>query len=203
MGDGSEYTGNYAKDMKDCKFLKEFHQERASVLLQEEPDVLLFETIPSMLEIHAITEALQAIASCNSKMPSIIVSMCCTSNYALSSGEPLAACVQHLAKCPVVHGIGINCTKPVFVPSLLNVIQQYKHEQQLIVCYPNSGETWRSSDNTWHSEPDDIVQSPDYFAQIAVEQYCKAYGAQIIGGCCRIGVPMIHALSLRMRATIK
>ena len=65
------------------------------------------------------------------------------------------------------------------MPPNMIVIKNAAPDKAIIV-YPNSGETFRSSDNTWHG-----TATPDECA-VAATQWKKA-GATIIGGCCSMG----------------
>ena len=57
-----------------------------------------------------------------------------------------------------------------------------------IVVYPNSGEVYRSEDNSWHG-----TTTPLQCEQAAAE-WVDA-GANLVGGCCRIGPGQIAAMS--------
>ena len=106
--------------------------------------------------------------------------------------------MKTLSTCPHVTAIGVNCTKPLFIPSLLEIIQSHKNNQQLVACYPNSGEIW-TPEKKWQRGKDDIVQSPEYFANVVKSKYVDEGKADIVGGCCRIGVSFIAALVQKFR----
>ncbi|HSL42487.1 MAG TPA: homocysteine S-methyltransferase family protein, partial [Anaerolineales bacterium] len=85
-------------------------------------------------------------------------------------------CVRELQGHPQIAAIGINCTSPRYISSLIH--QAKKTTEKPILVYPNSGETYNASENEWDGNP--VLYS---FGEQAREWY-KA-GARLIGGCCR------------------
>jgi homocysteine S-methyltransferase len=57
-----------------------------------------------------------------------------------------------------------------------------------VVVYPNSGERWVANDESWHGAP-----GQDGLATLAPE-WVRA-GADLVGGCCRVGPVQIAALA--------
>ena len=59
--------------------------------------------------------------------------------------------------------------------------------EKTIIVYPNSGETYESADNSWHGfvSPEDCAAAATKWQQA---------GAQLIGGCCRVGPDQIRAI---------
>lgn len=53
LADGSEYSGNFGASVTVDK-LKDFHRRRLQVLVQANPDMLAFETIPNKLETQVL-----------------------------------------------------------------------------------------------------------------------------------------------------
>jgi len=109
----------------------------------------------------------------------------------LSDGTPVREAASLFAGHPGVFAVGVNCTAPQYVMPLIGIIRRAAPDKQVIV-YPNSGETFRSRDNTWHG-----TASPIECAE-AARQWRDA-GADLIGGCCRMGPEHIRAMSALLR----
>jgi homocysteine S-methyltransferase len=178
LHNGAEYHGNY-----DCSFeeLVGFHSLRIVVLAETNADFLAFESIPSLEEARAILAALEAYPD----LPAYL-SFTCKDETHVSHGETLQVCAQFLDKQPQVIGIGINCTRPDFVESLIAETAQVTRKP--IIVYPNSGEEWDAVHRCWLGEGQ--VQQ---FGKL-VEQW-RAAGAQWIGGCCRTGPDHVRAVA--------
>ena len=172
LHDGSEYHGNY-----DCSFpeLVDFHRERIEVLAGSSMDLLAFETIPSLEEAQAIGEAL-------APWPDVAawLSFTCPDERAaklqVAHGEALRECAALAATFPQTIAVGVNCTHPRWITSLIGELRSASRKP--IVVYPNSGEVWDAGARCWTGSGD-----PDKFGDLAREWY--AAGAQIVGGCCR------------------
>ena len=172
LHNGAEYNGNY-----DCSFedLVEFHRQRIAVLAESQADMLAFETLPSLEEARAIGEALKP-------WPDLAAwfTFNCPDHRAaelqVAHGEPLRACAKLAATFPQTMAVGINCTQPKWLASLIPELRAVSGKP--IVVYPNSGEGWDAESRCWTGSSD-----PAAFGQQAREWYTA--GAQIIGGCCR------------------
>ena len=73
-----------------------------------------------------------------------------------------------------VTGIGINCSKPEYVESLIKDIRTVTDKP--IAVYPNLGESYDSKTKTWYGDPASLQTT---------QMYGVKAGATIIGGCCR------------------
>jgi homocysteine S-methyltransferase len=185
LHNGAEYHGNY-----DCGFtdLVQFHQERIAVLAESEADLLAFETLPSLEEARAIGEALKP-------WPNLAAwfSFTCpdgrTANLEVAHGERLRDCAALAASYPQTVVIGINCTQPVWIPSLIAELRQASTKP--IVVYPNSGEGWDAESRCWIQTPG--FSDPACFGSQAQQWY--ASGAQLVGGCCRTGPDHIRQIA--------
>jgi homocysteine S-methyltransferase len=104
----------------------------------------------------------------------------------ISNGERIADIAAFLDGQPQAAAIGINCTSPLHIPSLLREIK--KNSSKPIIVYPNSGEYYSAVTNTWHGET-----SSDKFGLQSKEWYEN--GATLIGGCCRTTPGHIHEVS--------
>src|SRR5439155_20792673 len=72
----------------------------------------------------------------------------CRDGVHVSQGEPLAACVDALEGCAQVAAIGVNCTAPQHIASLVEIAAS--RTAKLIVVYPNSGERYDAAAMCWH-----------------------------------------------------
>ena len=172
LHNGAEYHGNY-----DCTHadLVQFHRERIAVLAgappAQAPDLLAFETIPSLDEALAIGEALAS-------WPHLAAwfSFTCRDSTHVAHGELLADCARAVASLPQTVAIGVNCTHPTLISALIGELR--RSSAQPIVVYPNSGEGWDAEARHWTG-----TVNPAGFTSQASEWF--ALGAQIVGGCCR------------------
>ncbi|MXZ81194.1 MAG: homocysteine S-methyltransferase [Gammaproteobacteria bacterium] len=175
LADGSEYRGNYGLD---ADRLEHFHRERIEILDQSGADLLACETVPDYLEACALARILEEIST-----PSW-VSFCCRDDAVLHDGTPVEAAAAIFESIEKVFAIGVNCTAPEHVPSLIGRIRSAVPDKTVVV-YPNSGEHYR--DGTWTGER----------AASRWERNCREWiecGARIVGGCCRIGPHEIRQL---------
>ncbi|GAB4257490.1 MAG: homocysteine S-methyltransferase [Saprospiraceae bacterium] len=185
LADGSEYRGDYKASLQE---LKDFHRQRLDVLAPEGGDILLFETIPCLKEIRAITE----IISDNPGFE-VAVSMSCEKAPTLRSGEPLNEALNLLNECAAVSIISFNCTHPANISGLLDYSRT--RTVKLLMVYPNSGEIWDAQRKCWMENPDDKSLT-DYAAEWLQK------GAKLIGGCCRTTPEEIRRLH-EMRAELE
>jgi homocysteine S-methyltransferase len=172
LHNGGEYHGNY-----DCSFanLIQFHRERIEVIAQTEgvqvPDLLAFETFPSLEEAHAVGEALAPWPDLRAWF-----SFSCRDDGHVSHGERIEECAAVVARFPQTVGVGVNCVPPKWIPSLIDHLR--RGSEKPVLVYPNSGEGWDTTARCWIGTSD-----PAEFGTLATEWF--AMGAQMIGGCCR------------------
>jgi homocysteine S-methyltransferase len=178
LHNGAEYHGNY-----DCSFedLVGFHSRRIAVLAQTNADFLAFESIPSLEEARAILAALQPYPDL-----AAYLSFTCRDGIHVSHGETLRACAELLDMQPQVIGIGVNCTAPELIGSLIGELA--KVTSKPIIVYPNSGEQWDALHHCWQG--DGQIQA---FGELAGSW--RGAGAQWIGGCCRTGPEHVRAVA--------
>jgi homocysteine S-methyltransferase len=172
LHNGAEYHGNY-----DCSFdeLVRFHRQRIEVLAaasgSQAPDLLAFETLPSMEEARAIAEAIAPFNNISAWF-----TFTCRDGETVAHGERIADCAAAVAQLPQTVAIGVNCTAPALMPPLIAELR--KASGKPVVVYPNSGEGWDAENRCWTGSGD----AASYGAQAAA---WFAAGAQIVGGCCR------------------
>jgi homocysteine S-methyltransferase len=175
LADGSEYDGRYGLDENA---LYRFHRERWRLLATTAADLLACETIPSYLEMRALARLLQ-------ETPERMAwfSFSCADGRHLHDGTPMRQCAAFLDKLKQTAAIGVNCTPPQHITSLIHEIRAVSAKP--IIVYPNSGERYDAARNCWLGDAGDFV---------AASQEWTAAGAAIIGGCCRIGPDQIRQL---------
>jgi homocysteine S-methyltransferase len=168
LADGSEYRGDYRLSEKE---LMDFHRPRMRALTEAGADMLACETIPCLIEARALTKLLD-------EFPNTIAwfSFSARDERHISEGQMFADCVKELEKHSQIAAIGINCTSPKYLPSLIR--EARRGTEKPVLVYPNSGETYSSEKNNWNGDP--VVES---FGEHAREWY--EAGARLIGGCCR------------------
>ena len=172
LHNGAEYHGNYGCNPAD---LVRFHRERVDALAAasgvEAPDLLAFETLPSLDEAQAIGEALQ-------DWPNIAAwfSFTCRDEVHVAHGELLRECATAVTQFPQTIAVGVNCTMPASIPALIRELRGAS--DKLAVVYPNSGEGWDAAHRCW-------TGSGDAASYGAMAQDWFAAGAHMVGGCCR------------------
>lgn len=183
LANGAEYTGDY--DLDEAGLLT-FHRERWHILAQSGADLLACETIPSATEARVLTHLMQETPY----MP-LWVSFSCQDGERINDGTLLTEAVRPLLALPQVIALGINCTAPSYIPSLISHLKTVTDKP--IVVYPNSGETYDARRKCWLG-----MTAADEFA--AASQSWYTLGARLIGGCCRTGPD--HIRHIRQKLTL-
>ena len=167
LADGSEYRGNYG--LADGE-LAEFHRRRMELLKEAGADCFAIETIPSLAEARVLAGLADELdLDC-------WVTFSCRNGFENCEGTPVRDCARELAKFKSVCAVGVNCTAPAFIESL---IKEFRAACGLpVIVYPNSGEEYDPATKTWHGAKDGLSHA-DY-----VRKWIAA-GARVIGGCCR------------------
>lgn len=182
LADGSEYRGEYTLDRKE---LADFHRLRLATLLEAGPDILACETIPCLREAQALVELMtEHPGAC------CWVTFSCRDGLHISSGERIRDCAHWLDSHRQVAAVGINCTAPGYVESL---IKEIRHEtDKPIVVYPNSGEQYNGITKAWSGSA-----LPLSYGEMARGWFRQ--GARLIGGCCRTTPADIRAIAVWAR----
>ena len=182
LHNGGEYHGNY-----DCSYedLVRFHRVRIEIFARaggaQAPDLLAFETFPSLDEARAVGEALRPWPELQAWF-----SFSCRDERHVSHGERVADCAALVASFPQTVAIGVNCVPPKWIPALIEELRAASGKP--ILVYPNSGEGWDAARRCWTGTTD-----PEDFGARAAEWF-KA-GAQMVGGCCRTWPAHIRAVA--------
>jgi len=177
LANGAEYTGDYELDEAG---LLEFHRERLVMLSASGADLLACETIPSADEARALSALLTEAEG----LPAW-VSFSCRDGERLRDGTLLEECVRLLDPLPRVLAIGVNCTAPSHVASLLRAAAGATRKP--LVAYPNSGERYDPARKAWSG-----VSDAARWAELG--RLWRAAGARLLGGCCRTGPDEIRSL---------
>lgn len=172
LADGSEYCGDYGLDKQQ---LIDFHRPRMEILADTHADLFAFETIPSLLEAQALLELLAEFPGREAWL-----SFSCRDGEYVSHGEPFAECAGLADEHAQIIAVGVNCTRPEFVPDLLRSVSPISTP---LIAYPNSGEAWDAAKRECTGKGGALDASA----------WVEA-GARLVGGCCRVGPDDIAAM---------
>jgi homocysteine S-methyltransferase len=182
LGNGAEYTGDYDLGEHD---LGEFHAPRLEALAGAAPDAFAIETIPSIVEARALVRALEAVPEIPAWM-----SFSCRDGARLCDGSPFEGAVEIAASSPSVVAVGVNCTSPLHVRSL---VETAAARGRPVVCYPNRGAFWEPVRRVW-------VDPPPRDPRPALRPLdWRDAGARLIGGCCGTTPADIAAIASALR----
>ncbi|SFJ25076.1 homocysteine S-methyltransferase [Streptosporangium canum] len=180
LANGAEYTGDYDLDEDG---LTDWHRDRWHILAGSGADLLACETIPSYAEARALGRLLAETPGTRAW-----VSFSCRDGEHISDGTPLKEAAALFAGDPQVIAVGVNCTAPRHIPSLIGRI-----EGKPVMVYPNSGETWDAANRRWLGLAD-----PAEFGAAAADWH--AAGSAFVGGCCRTTPEHIRQIGEHLKA---
>ncbi|MCC6299614.1 MAG: homocysteine S-methyltransferase [Anaerolineales bacterium] len=178
LADGSEYRGDYGLTENE---LMNFHRPRMRALLEAKPDLFACETIPSLVEAQALSKLLKEFPTVSAWF-----SFSARDEKHVSEGQPFADCVRVLENNPQIIALGINCTSPKYISSLIREGKQQTTKP--LLTYPNLGERYDADKNEWDGKP----------ATASFGEEAKAWyqaGARLIGGCCRTSPEDIRVIA--------
>jgi homocysteine S-methyltransferase len=181
LAEGSEYTGQY--NIED-DLLRDFHLERFEVLETSNADLYACETIPSLQEARVLSDILMATTK-----PAWL-SFSCQDGQHLNDGSRIELVASLFIDHPGVFALGVNCTDPIYVSSLMSEIKKAAPSKRIVI-YPNSGEKYDPINKSWSGSSN----SKDFSSQ--AKGWLSA-GADIIGGCCRVGPDFIKHIGKMM-----
>lgn len=187
LADGSEYTGAYAPRL-GVAGLHAFHRPRLQVLAAAGPDVLACETLPAAAEVEALLRALDGLG-----VPAWLSLTTTTGpdgSVRTRLGEPAEAVFAMARGVDAVLAVGVNCTEPGGVAAAAEVAARASGKP--VVVYPNSGELWDATGRRWTGAPD--LAAADVRAWVAA-------GAQLVGGCCRVGPEQVRGLATALHGS--
>jgi homocysteine S-methyltransferase len=177
LADGSEYRGDY--DPGPAAF-RDVHAPRIDALLEAGADLLAIETIPTVREAEVLVRLVEE------RDARAWLSYQCRDGRSTAAGEPIEEAVA-IADSASIVAIGVNCTAPRYVPSLLAAAAAVTSTP--LIAYPNGGDAWDPVARRW------LETAPgDGFDPVAVAGW-TSLGAGWLGGCCGTGPDDIAALS--------
>ena len=174
LADGSEYTGRYGRTVAQ---LRDFHGPRLELLAAAGPDLLAVETIPDTDEAEVLRPLLDEIG-----VPAWFSYS--VAGGATRAGQPLASAYEVLRGSTTIRAAGVNCSAPADIPAALRTAVAVTGLPG--VAYPNRGEAWDNTSHTWAGS--------GTFDPREVRRWI-ASGAQLVGGCCRVGPDDIAAIA--------
>lgn len=183
LANGDEYRGNYGLTEDQ---LIEFHRQRMRVLIEAGAEMLACETIPTPIEARALVKLLSEFQSTYAW-----ISFSCQDGAHVCEGQRLEECIRQIEASPQVAAVGINCTSPLYIPSLIR--EAKKATAKPILVYPNLGESYHAELSDWSGDP-----TSHSFGEDAKTWY--EAGARMIGGCCRTSPEDIQHIANWARA---
>lgn len=175
LADGSEYRGNYDISRDE---LKDFHEIQIKLVHEGGADVILCETVPSL------DEALVQSEICEEKGLEYWISFSCQDGHRTCEGQEISDCAEVLRNRPHLQMIGVNCTQPQYVESLIK--KMVEKGDKPVAAYPNNGSVYDPVTKTW--------KTPE--AWMGFYSYALSYyraGAAAVGGCCTTLAPEIQS----------
>jgi S-methylmethionine-dependent homocysteine/selenocysteine methylase len=171
LANGSEYTGRYGVEWQQ---VEDYHREKLAILVDSGANLIAIETIPLADEALLIAEILEELGA-----PPAWFSFGFTDETQTYGLDPVDKAVLSIAGYADLVAIGMNCTHPRYVDSLLASMSELVSGIPLIV-YPNHGREWDAVARCW------IGDSTSISAVETVKRWVDL-GARFIGGCCGIG----------------
>jgi homocysteine S-methyltransferase len=188
LADGSEYDGRYGIGRAA---LLEFHRRRLPVLASAQPDLVAFETIPSLAEAEAIAELLGDLpATQASRTLWACVSFTCRDAERLWDGSRVTDAALAVLAAPGLAAVGVNCTAPRHVAALVAAVRSLTDLP--VIAYPNSGEVYDMAARRWTGNV------AGEWPRGARDWYDA--GARVLGGCCRVGPLEIRELRAELES---
>ena len=178
LADGSEYRGDYDPGPAA---LRDVHAPRMESLLEAGADVLAMETIPTIREAEVLVAMMDELGATG------WLSYQCRDGVTTAAGEPIAEAIGAASGSAGMLAVGVNCTAPRFLPSLLALAAPVTDLP--LVAYPNGGDRWDATVRHWIA--DDAAGEFDG-SWVAT---WEGMGAGWIGGCCGTGPADIAALA--------
>ncbi|MFI2640968.1 homocysteine S-methyltransferase [Streptomyces sp. NPDC018610] len=174
LADGSEYRGRYGLTVGE---LERFHRPRLEVLAAAGPDVLALETVPDTDEARALLRAVRGLG-----VPAWL-------SYSVEgprtrAGQPLEEAFALAADAEEVIAVGVNCCAPRDADAAVATAARVTGKP--VVVYPNSGEGWDAGARAWNGRA-------TFRPELATRW--RAFGARLIGGCCRVGPETITEIA--------
>lgn len=176
VGVSGQVAGHYTPED-----LRAIFAEQAEALLEGGVDVLVVETIPSLVEMEA---ALAGIRSVGDGVP-VVALMTFTEDNETQSGESPEEVLQHLTASGA-DVVGANCS--VGPKSMLEVIVRMgRDDHPPLAAMPNAGLPQSVDGRLLY------MASPEYFGKYA-KRFVKG-GVRLLGGCCGTTPEHVRAMT--------
>ena len=170
LANGSEYNGRYGVEWQQ---VEDYHREKLAILVDSGADLIAIETIPLADEALLIAEILEELGAPPAWFSFGFADE--TQTYGLDAVDKAVLSITGYAD---LVAIGMNCTHPRYVDSLLASMSELVSGIPLIV-YPNHGREWDAVARCW------IGDSNAVSAAETVKRWVDL-GARLIGGCCGV-----------------
>ena len=144
------------------------------------------ETIPTLREARVLVRLLDDAGAVG------WLSYQCRDGSSTAAGEPIGEAVAVAAGVAGLVAVGVNCTAPRHVPSLLSAMRAATDLP--LIAYPNGGDRWDAGARRWVASGAGEGYDPGAVAGLA------ARGAGWLGGCCGTGPAEIRALATALAA---
>jgi homocysteine S-methyltransferase len=179
LADGSEYRGDYDPGPVA---LRDVHAPRIEALLDAGVDLLAMETIPTIREAEVLVRLLDEFDAVG------WLSYQCRDGSSTAAGEPIEAAFAIGSGVAGLVAIGVNCTAPRFLPSLMELAMTVGDDLPRI-AYPNGGDAWDAVSRRWVAR-----DTSGAFDAASVATWTDL-GATWLGGCCGTTPAEIAALT--------
>ena len=140
--------------------------------------MILCETVPSL------EEALVQSEICEEKGLEYWISFSCQDGHRTCEGQEIGDCAEALRDRPHLQMIGVNCTMPQYVESL--ICEMVEKGDRPVAAYPNNGSVYDPVTKTWRAP-----EAWQGFYSYALSYYRA--GAAAVGGCCTTLEPEVTA----------
>lgn len=179
---GSEYDADHGLGVAE---LAAWHHPRLQVLADAGADALIIETVPGIAEVEALLEGIEGLG-----VPTLLAVT--IAGRALRDGTPLADLAELVRGSRAVAALGVNCCSPGDAIAAMRTLTE--RTELPLLAYPNSGEDWDREARTWIAP---VARAGMSAAEAA--PVLRDTGAQLIGGCCRVGPAEITTIARAVR----
>jgi S-methylmethionine-dependent homocysteine/selenocysteine methylase len=170
QANGSEYTGRYGVEWQ---VVEDYHREKLQILVDSGADLIAVETIPLADEALLIAEILEELGA-----PPAWFSFGFADETQTYGLDAVDKAVLGIAGYADLVAIGLNCTHPRYVDSLLAAMSELVSGIPLIV-YPNHGREWDAVGRCWTGDSISI-------SSVETVRGWVDLGARFVGGCCGV-----------------
>ena len=176
VGVSGQVAGHYTPED-----LRAIFAEQAEALIEAGVDVLVVETIPSLVEMEAALAAIRALAP---DIP-IVALMTFNEDNETQSGETPEEVVRHLSAVGA-DVVGANCSVGP-KPMLDVIVRMGQGDHPPLAAMPNAGLPQSVEGRLLY------MASPEYFGKYA-KRFVKA-GVRLLGGCCGTTPEHVRAMT--------